>query len=78
MRPRLLAGALIAVGITCGSICGAPNKPTIFARVAGQPLRSAIQGLVGSLGGPVVVGTGGAFPCDGKRGAKLRACKRKR
>jgi Trypsin len=81
-RKALKGGAVARwrqVGVVSGgAICGAPNKPTIFARVAGQPIRSAIQSLVGSLGGPVVVGTGGAFPCDGKRGAKLRACKRKR
>jgi hypothetical protein len=62
--------------VSGGSFCGEPNKPTIFARVAAEPLRSATQSLVGSLGGPLVVGTGGTFPCDGKRGAKLRACKR--
>jgi trypsin len=62
--------------VSGGAICGEPNKPTIFARVAAEPLRSAIQSLVGSLGGPLVIGAGGASPCDGKRGAKLRACKR--
>jgi Trypsin len=34
--------------VSGGAICGEPNKPTIFARVAAEPLRSAIQSLVGA------------------------------
>jgi secreted trypsin-like serine protease len=58
--------------------CGTPNKPGILVRVGEASISSQVQALVSSLGGPDVTAAHGVFPCDGKHGRKLRACKRRR